>query len=233
MPWIVERTNSHLTRKALVGLAELVLVMGVVVLAPAGTLRWPAAWVFLGVFFVSSLAITLYLMKEDPNLLERRVQAGPLAEKETSQKIIQLLASLSFLSTIIVPALDHRFGWSRMPPAVAAIGNALIAVGFFVVFLVFRENTFTSATIEVADEQRVIDTGPYAIVRHPMYAGALLLLAGIPLALGSYWGLLTIVPMCATLVWRLLDEEAFLAERLPGYDAYRRKVRFRLVPGIW
>jgi protein-S-isoprenylcysteine O-methyltransferase Ste14 len=229
----VSPTSPELRRKAITGLVQLLLVMGLVIFAPAGTLYWSAAWVFLGVFFGSSLAITLYLMKNDPQLLERRVQAGPAAEKEKLQKVIMVVASLSFLATIIVPALDHRFGWSHVPLLVVALGDALVAIGFWIVFLVFRENTFTSATIEVAAEQRVIDTGPYAWVRHPMYAGGLLLLAGTPLALGSYWGLLTLVPMGASIVWRLLDEEAFLTKQLPGYDAYRRKTRHRLVPRVW
>jgi protein-S-isoprenylcysteine O-methyltransferase Ste14 len=108
-----------------------------------------------------------------------------------------------------------------------------MAIGFAIVFWVYRENTFTSATIEVAEEQRVVDTGHYARVRHPMYAGALVLLAGIPLALGSYWGFLTIAPMVGTIVWRLLDEEAFLAKHLPGYEAYRQKTRYRLIPRVW
>src|SRR5208283_3851145 len=133
----------------------------------------------------ASLAITLYLARTDPALLARRTQAGPVAEKERSQKVIQGVASVSFLSTVVVAALDHRFGWSHTPLPVVVVGDALVLVGFLFVFLVFRENTFTSAVIEVTAEQRVIDSGPYAVVRHPMYAGAFVLVAGIPMALGS------------------------------------------------
>jgi protein-S-isoprenylcysteine O-methyltransferase Ste14 len=221
------------TAKALLGLANLVVVMGLALFAPAGTLRFIEAWVFLALFFGAALAITVYLARKDPALLERRTRAGPIAEKETSQKVIQGLASVAFLSTLVIPALDHRFQWSHVPlPAVVA-GDALVVVGFLIVFLVFRENTYTSSVIEVASEQRVIDTGPYAVVRHPMYAGALLLLAGIPLALGSLVGLVTFPPFVAIILLRLLDEERFLVGHLPSYAAYREKTRQRLIPHVW
>jgi protein-S-isoprenylcysteine O-methyltransferase Ste14 len=172
-------------------------------------------------------------MKKDPKLLERRVKAGPLAEQRPREKLIQVFASLGFLAILLVPALDHRFTWSRVPPLGVVSGELLVGAGFYIVFLVFRENTFASAVIEVGAEQKVIDTGPYALVRHPMYAGALILLAGTPLALGSWWGLLTLVPFAGIIVWRLLDEEAVLSKDLPGYDAYRRKTRYRLIPRVW
>ena len=181
-----------MTRKATWGLAQLVVVMGLLLFAPAGTLRFVEGWAFLALFFGASLAITVYLAKKDPALLERRTQAGPVAEKERSQKLVQGFASIAFLSTIVVPALDHRFGWSHAPLPAVIVGDALVGLGFLLVFLVFRENTFTSSVIEVAAEQRVIETGPYAVVRHPMYVGGLVLVAGIPLALGSLVGLVDV-----------------------------------------
>jgi protein-S-isoprenylcysteine O-methyltransferase Ste14 len=229
----MERATAQVTRKAAGGLAQLVVVIGLLLFAPAGTLRFVEGWIFLALFAASSLAITIYLARKDPALLERRAQAGPAAEKERSQKIIQGLASLAFVATIVVPALDHRFRWSHAPLPVVVVGDVLVALGFAIVFLVFRENTFTSAVIEVAAEQRVIDTGPYAVVRHPMYAGALVLVAGIPLALGSVVGLVVFVPFVAILVWRLLDEERFLVGHLAGYAAYREKTRYRLVPYVF
>ena len=219
--------------KAMVGLAQLVAVMGLLVFGPAGTLRFVEGWVYLLLFAGASLAVTLYLARNDPKLLERRTQAGPVAEHEPRQKLIQLAASASFLAVLIVPALDRRFGWSHLPGAVVVAGDDLVAFGFLVVFYVFKENTFTSAVVEVAEGQRVVDTGPYAIVRHPMYAGALALVAGIPLALGSVVGLVTLVPFVAVIVARLLDEERFLSDRLRGYDAYCERTRYRLVPRIW
>ncbi len=220
--------------KAVLGFAQLAIMLGVAPLfAPAGTLRFVEAWVFLALFLTASLAITVYLARSDPALLERRAQAGPAAEKEPAQKVIQGLASLAFLATIVVPALDHRFGWSRVPLPFVVMGDILIALGFLIVFLVFRQNTFASSIIEVAAEQRVIDSGPYVVVRHPMYVGGLVLVAGIPLALGSFVGLLTLPPFASVVVWRLLNEEKFLVGHLAGYAAYREKTPYRLIPRIW
>jgi protein-S-isoprenylcysteine O-methyltransferase Ste14 len=142
-------------------------------------------------------------------------------------------ASLGFIALLVVPALDFRFGWSVVPLGGVVVGEVLFVLGFGFIGRVYRENTFTSATIEVAQDQRVISTGPYAVVRHPMYASALLYLVGTPLALGSYWGLVALLGMLPFLIWRLLDEERLLATELPGYTHYQRKVPFRLVPGVW
>jgi protein-S-isoprenylcysteine O-methyltransferase Ste14 len=219
--------------KAVMGLTNLVVVLGLVLFGSAGTLRFVEGWVFLGLFTAASLAITLYLARADPALLARRTQAGPVAEKERSQRIIQGMASLSFLSMVGGPGLDHRLGWSHVPLALVMAGDVLVLLGFLVVFVVFRGNTFTSSVIEVAPEQRVIDTGPYAIVAHPMYVGGLILVSGIPLALGSLVGLVTLPPFVAVIVWRLLDEERFLLGHLAGYADYRLKVRWRLIPHVW
>jgi protein-S-isoprenylcysteine O-methyltransferase Ste14 len=224
---------DRLQRKAFRGLLILFLVMAALLFLTAGTIRYWQAWVYLAVFFGASFLITLYLAKNDPALLKRRLSAGPWAEKEQTQKIIMAFTSIGFLALIATPALDFRFGWSAVPLPIVAAGNVLIAIGYAIIFLVYKENTFTSATIEVAKDQRVISTGPYALVRHPMYAGGLLYLLGMPLALGSWWGL---VPFAATLpflIWRLVDEEEFLARNLPGYAEYRNKVRFRLIPRVW
>ncbi len=229
----MDAANAKLIFKAGLGFTQLVVALALVLFVPAGTVRWVRGWVLLALFMGSSLAITLYLARKDPALLARRVHAGPLAEKEQTQKLIQGLAALSFLSMIVVPALDHRFGWSPAPLPVAIVGDALVLLGFLAVFLVFRENSFTSSVIEVAAEQRVIDSGPYAVVRHPMYAGALVLVAGIPMALGSMVGLATFPPFTAVIIWRLLDEERFLVGHLGGYAAYRQKVRWRLIPHVW
>jgi len=224
---------TQLNIRASAGLLQLLIVMAAMIFLPAWTLHYWQAWIFLALFAVSVLAITVYLMKNDPKLLERRTNAGPGAEQETSQKIIQSLAALAFIAMFIVSALDHRFAWSSVPPFVVALGDILVVLGLYFVFLVFKENTFASGTIEVGAEQRVIATGPYAIVRHPMYIGALVMLVGVPLALGSLWGLLALVPMTLVLVFRLLDEEKFLAKNLAGYSDYQNKVRHRLLPLIW
>jgi protein-S-isoprenylcysteine O-methyltransferase Ste14 len=215
------------------GLLQLPIVMGALLFLPAWTLDYWEAWAFIGVFFVCSLAITVYLAIKDPKLLARRMRAGPGAEKETAQKIIMVVALLSFGATIVVPALDHRFGWSAVPAAVVILGDILVVVGFAATFFVLRENTYSASTIEIAEGQTVISTGPYALVRHPMYSGALVMVMGIPLALGSWWGLLMLVPTTAGIIWRLLDEERFLTKNLPGYAAYVETVRYRLVPRVW
>jgi len=225
--------DGTLRAKAFLGLAQLAVALGVAMFLSAGTMRWVHGWVFLLVFVGASLVVTLYLMKHDPGLLARRVQAGPIAEPRPRQKLIQVLAGAAFLAVLIVPGLDHRYGWSRVPLPFVVLGELLVGAGFAVVFLVFKENSYASSTVEVGADQKVIDTGPYARVRHPMYAGALVLLAGIPPALGSWWGLLTLVPFIAVIVWRLLDEEALLAQQLPGYDDYRRRTRHRLIPRVW
>jgi protein-S-isoprenylcysteine O-methyltransferase Ste14 len=175
----------------------------------------------------------VYLARHDPKLLERRLSAGPWAEKEPTQKIIMILAMLGFAALPVFSALDWRFHWSPVPPWVSLVGAALIALGYLGIFFVFRENSYGASTIQVVEGQQVISTGPYSVVRHPMYASALVMLAGIPLALGSWWGLLAALLMVPILIWRLLDEERLLHEKLPGHTAYTRKVRYRLVPFLW
>jgi protein-S-isoprenylcysteine O-methyltransferase Ste14 len=219
--------------KAFGGLLILLLVVAALLFVPAWTVNYWQAWTFLAVYFASSLAITLYLMKKDPKLLERRMSGGPTAEKEPTQKIIMSFASLGFIGLLVFPALDHRFVWSHMPPYVALGGDVLVVLGWLAIFFVFKENTFTSATIELAPDQKVISSGPYALVRHPMYAGALVMLLGIPIALGSWWGVLVIIAMMPALIWRLFDEEKFLARNLAGYVEYQNKVRYRLIPLVW
>jgi protein-S-isoprenylcysteine O-methyltransferase Ste14 len=207
--------------------------MGLLLFVPAGTARYWQAWVYLWIFMGASALITLYLMRRDPALLERRMSGGPMAEKRRIQKFIMFCTSISFVALLAVPAFDRRFGWSAVPIGGVVSGDALVAIGFYFIFLVYRENTFTSATIEVAENQRVISTGPYAIVRHPMYAGASLYLLGTPLALGSYWAFVPIAAMIPLLIWRLFDEERFLVNNLSGYIEYQKRVPHRLVPFAW
>lgn len=224
---------GNLILKSVAGLAFLLLVLGLALFLSAGSLSFWQAWVYLAVFGACTLLITLYLMRYDQRLLASRVQAGPVAETQKSQQVIQSLASLAFIGLFIVAGLDRRFGWSNVPPVVSLLADAVVALGFWVVFRVFKENSYTSATIEVADEQRVITTGPYSVVRHPMYSGASLLLLASALALGSWAALPLALLVILVVAARLLDEEKFLTASLPGYDAYRRHVHYRLVPFIW
>jgi protein-S-isoprenylcysteine O-methyltransferase Ste14 len=209
------------------------LVMAALLFIPAGTLNYWQAWKFLAINFASSLAITLYLMKNDPKLLERRMRIGSTAEKEPAQKIIMLILLFGSIGLLVVPAFDHRFTWSHMPPYLALAGDVLIVLGWIVAFFVLKENTFASATIELDRDQKVIATGLYSLVRHPMYAGLFVLLVGIPISLGSWWGLLVIIAVALGFIWRVYDEEEFLSKHLVGYVEYQKQVRYRLLPPFW
>jgi len=210
-----------------------VIAMAALLFIPAWTFNYWQAWAFMAVFVGSSSAITVYLARHDPKLLERRMSAGPTAEREKAQKIIASFAMLGFMALLAFPSLDHRFGWSRVSSYLSVIGDALVALGFLLEYFVIRENSYAASTIQVAEGQKVISTGPYALVRHPMYAGALPLLIGMPLALGSWWGLFGLILIVPALVWRLLDEEKFLHKKLLGYTEYTQKVRYRLIPNLW
>jgi protein-S-isoprenylcysteine O-methyltransferase Ste14 len=223
----------NLIVKTILGFAFLMLVLALALFGSAGSLRFWQAWVYLAVFSVCTLLITAYLIRYDQRLLASRVKVGPTAETRKSQQILQSLASLFFLSLFIVPGLDFRLHWSTVPAMVSLIADTFVVLGFLIVFLVFRENSYTSAVIEVSEEQKVITSGPYRVVRHPMYAGALLLLLFTPLALGSWVAMPFALPLLLVIVVRLLDEERFLVENLSGYAGYREKVGYRLVPLIW
>ena len=216
--------------KALGGLLLLFVISFTLLFLPAWTLNYWEAWTYLAVMMVSISAIVVYLIKNDPALLARRVNN---TEKEQSQKFIHFFINLVFVAASVVSALDHRFGWSAVPTYVVVAGDVLVALGMLIIFFVFRENTFTASIVQVAADQKVISTGLYGLVRHPMYVGGLVFLLGIPLALGSWWGLLTFIPLALLILWRLLDEERFLVKNLSGYGEYRSKVKYRLIPFVW
>jgi protein-S-isoprenylcysteine O-methyltransferase Ste14 len=219
--------------RAWLSLLLLALVMGLLLFVPAGTIHYWQAWIYLVLFFSATTLVTRDLMKRDPALLQRRMRGGPTAEKEPTQRFIMLFASLGFISLLVVPGLDHRFRWSAVPVYLVVAADVLTVVGFYLVWRVYRENTFTSATVEVEEGQRVVATGPYAIVRHPLYASSSLYILAMPLALGSWWGFVGLGVMLPFLIWRLLDEERLLEQRLPGYREYQQRIRYRLVPGVW
>ena len=192
--------------KTLASLAALILVVGAIIFAAAGTTDYWQAWLFLACYFAASLVVSFWLARNDTALLERRMRGGPFAEGERSQKIIMAITSLGFVALLVVPGLDRRFGWSSMPGFVAILGDLLLLLGWL---------------------------GILAVFRHPMYAAALLMLLGIPIALGSWWGALVLLALIPALGWRLIDEERLLLRDLDGYAEYRRKVRWRLIPYIW
>jgi protein-S-isoprenylcysteine O-methyltransferase Ste14 len=219
--------------KTVVSLVALMLVMAAIIFIAAGTLDYWQAWLFLACYFAASLVASIWLMRHDPALLQRRMRGGPFAEGERSQKIIMTITSLAFVALLIVPGLDRRYGWSSAPDWVAILGDMLLLTGWAGILAAFRANSYAAATIQVASGQTVISTGPYAVVRHPMYTAALVMFLGMPLSLGSWWGALVMVALLPTLAWRLLDEERVLLRDLNGYAEYRRKVRWRLIPLIW
>lgn len=200
---------------------------------PAGTLDYWQAWVFIAVFLVSTLLPSIYLAVRDPAALQRRMKAGPTAETRLVQKLIITGTVLAVVAVLVISALDHRFGWAPVPTPVVVIGNVLVAVGLVLAQLVVIQNSYAAATITVEADQKVVSTGLYGLVRHPMYVGTLIMLIGTPLALDSYWGLLAIVLALPVLAARIEDEEKLLREELDGYDEYTRKVHYRLVPGVW
>jgi protein-S-isoprenylcysteine O-methyltransferase Ste14 len=208
------------------------VLIGLALFLSAGTGNYWQAWVYLAVSAASSLPLTFYIIN-DPILLENRTRVGPVAEERPLQKIIVACMGIPTIAVFIVPGFDYRFGWSSVPSWLSIIGDLLIIVAMWMVYRVFRENSYGSATVEIRQDQEVISTGPYAVVRNPMYSSALVYFIGISLALGSYWGLVPGALAILGLVWRLLDEEKFLAQHLPGYRDYCAKVRWHLMPGVF
>ena len=199
---------------------------------PAGTFAYWQGWLFLGVGGVCSALTLLYLAKNDRELLERRLR-GPMQEARGAQRFIATAMYLCLFCSVVLSSLDHRFGWTGNVPPLVFVGNLLVVAGLYLYFLVYRENRFAAATVEIAEDQRVISTGPYAIVRHPLYVALVTVAVGIPLALESFWGLMPVVLLVALVVWRLLDEEALLSKSLSGYAEYQVQTRWRLIPGVF
>ncbi len=210
-----------------------IVFFGLLLFWPAGTFDYWQAWVFIAVFEVGTMIPTIYLAVKYPDAFRRRTRSGPLAEGRMVQKLINVGIILTTVAAGVLSALDHRFGWSTVPTAVVVVGNVLVLVGLAVAEVVVIQNNYAAATITVEKEQPVVSTGLYSLVRHPMYVGALILVVGMPLALGSYWGLLTIIPGVLIFVARITDEEKALRQDLEGYDEYTEKVHYRLVPGVW
>ncbi|MFV1363369.1 isoprenylcysteine carboxylmethyltransferase family protein [Mycolicibacterium elephantis] len=206
---------------------------GLALFWPAGTFDYWQAWVFIAVFLVGTMGPSVYLMVKMPDALRRRMRAGPFAETRMVQKVIIAGTILSVVAVLVISAFDHRFGWSTAPTPVVIVGNVLVWTGLTVAQLVVMQNNYAGATITVEDDQRLVSTGLYGLVRHPMYFGTLIMMIGTPLALDSYWGLLPIAPSLLILAARIDDEEKMLKQQLAGYDQYMTKVRYRLVPYVW
>ncbi len=223
------KTAVQAATTSIVGLAAFLLM----VFGPAGTFDYWRGWAFIAAFSAATLLPSIYLAATNPAALKRRMQAGPAAETRLLQKIIITIAFLTFGAMIVVSALDFRYGWSSVPAAVSVVGDVLVGVGLLIAMITTIQNGYAAANINVESDQQVVSTGVYSVVRHPMYFGNVVLMIGIPLALGSYWGLLFVIPGLAVLATRILDEEKVLTLELTGYGDYAQRVHYRLVPGVW
>jgi protein-S-isoprenylcysteine O-methyltransferase Ste14 len=220
---------SYVIRSAIFGIAALLALTFI----PAGTLNYWQGWAYVATWIIVGSSYTVYVAKHDPALLKRRTEAGISHEKEPAQKIIVSSLFVAFTALVILPPLDFRFGWSKIPWYVSVFGDVLIAISFYLFYLVSKVNTYAAANVRVEEGQKVIDTGVYALVRHPMYFGALFLLVGTPLALGSWWSLLLVPVFLPILYFRITNEEQVLMRDLEGYEQYTHKVKYRLIPGIF
>ncbi|MBB2993486.1 protein-S-isoprenylcysteine O-methyltransferase Ste14 [Mycolicibacterium iranicum] len=219
--------------RTLVSSSAGVVFFAAVLFVPAGTLNYWQAWLFLAVFMVTTAAPSVSLAVRHPDALARRMKAGPAAETRPAQRVIITLTVGLVLGTIVLSALDHRFGWSAVPVWLVLVGATLVAVGLGIAQLVIVQNHYAAATVTVEAGQTVVSTGLYALVRHPMYTGTVLMMIGTPPALDSLWGLLGVAASVPVIVARILDEEKMLTAELPGYREYARQVRYRLVPHLW
>ena len=221
---------NALIRKIVTRFSFVPVFLGLLTLVPAGTFNYWQVYVYSAVLVIPMLFVIFYFLKADPRFLERRTRAK---EKEKQQVFIQVFFSLIFFSGFIIPGLDHRFGWSNIPLQFVLPADALILSGYWIIFSVFRQNSYASRIVEVNENQTVISTGLYAIVRHPMYVGVLIMYIPTPIALGSYWGLIPMATILLAIVLRILNEEKVLSNNLPGYKEYCKKIKYRLAPFIW
>ncbi len=221
--------RPYIIRSSIIGTAVILALLFI----PAGTLTYWQGWAYVATFVMCSGTYTVYLAKYDPALLKRRTEAGISHEKEHVQKVVMAFLYAVCIVLVVLPPLDVRYGWSTVPWYVSVFGDALVVLSFYIFYLVSKVNTYAAANIRVEEGQKVISTGLYGFVRHPMYFGALLLLIGTPLALGSCWELLLIPLSLLILYFRISNEEAVLLRDLKGYKEYRQKVQYRLIPGIF
>ncbi|MFH1520708.1 MAG: isoprenylcysteine carboxylmethyltransferase family protein [Candidatus Micrarchaeota archaeon] len=207
-----------------------VIALGLFFFVPAGTIDYWQAWVYLFILFVPAFFVSSYFLGRDPKFLERRMK---MKEKEIEQKLIVKLSGVIFLIGFLIPGFDRRFGWSSIPSEFVLVAEAFVVIGYILIFLVFKENHYASRTVEVEKGQKVIITGPYSIVRHPMYVGVLVMFLATPIALGSYFALPIFLLMIPLLVYRIFNEEKILLRDLAGYKKFCQKTRYRLIPFIW
>lgn len=221
---------ARLAIRALIKYTLGIVLVGAMLFLPAGSFHYGGAWLFMGLLFIPMLFLGIVLFLKAPHLLEKRISAK---ESEKTQKGVVALSGLLFALGFLVAGLDYRFGWSRVPLWVVIISSLLLLISYAMYAEVMRENAYLSRTVEVQKDQKVVDTGLYGIVRHPMYAVTVWLFFSIPLVLGSFWSLLCFAPYLAVIVIRIINEEKVLEQGLVGYAEYKKRVKYRLFPWIW
>lgn len=222
--------KKKLKARVIPRLAFGIVIMGAMFFWTAGTIRYWEAWLFLAIMFLPIISAVGYLLRHDPELLQRRMENR---EDRGQQKVFQVLGTVSWIGTYLIPGLDRRYGWSEVPIWVVVFSAVVMLAGYYLFFRTMLENRYAARTVRIEEGQTVITTGPYALVRHPMYVGGGLLMVFSPLVLGSYWALIPSLIFPFLLGFRILDEERLLLEELPGYEEYTEKTRYRLIPGVW
>jgi len=221
---------KSLKKKIIIMFSMVPVILGLLILVPAGTFNYWQFYLYLAILLVPMIFVMFYFLKNDPAFLERRLKAK---EKEKEQIVIQIVFSLIFFSGFVIPGLDKRFGLSNVPVLIVIIADIVVLLGYLLIFFVFKQNSYASRVVQVEKDQKVISTGLYGFVRHPMYLGVIIMYLPTPIALGSYWGLIPMATIPLALVLRIMNEEKVLCRDLPGYKDYCEKTRYRMIPYIW
>ncbi len=221
---------KSLIKKIIIRFSLVPIVLVLFILIPAGTINYWQVYFYITILVVPMIFVLFYFLRNDPMFLERRTRAK---EKEKEQIIIQIVFFFIFLSGFVIPGFDKRFGWSDVPIYLVIIADIVILLGYLLIFFVFKQNSYASRVVEVEKNQKVISTGLYGFVRHPMYTGVIIMYMPTPIALGSYWGLIPMTTIPLAIVFRILNEEKVLCNNLPGYKDYCQKTKYRLIPYLW
>lgn len=227
---LTQQELKSLIRKIITRFSLFPILLGLMILLPAGTYNFWQVYLYIAILVIPMMFVLRYFLKYNPRFLERRTRTK---EKEKQQKIIQIVFSFFFFSGFIVCGFDKRFGWSDIPISIVLLADTFVLLGYLLVFFVFKQNSYASRIVEVEQNQKVVSTGLYSYVRHPMYIGILIMYIPTPVALGSYWGLIPMITIPLALVLRILNEEKVLCKELPGYIEYCQSTRYRLIPFIW
>jgi protein-S-isoprenylcysteine O-methyltransferase Ste14 len=227
---LTQQERKSLIKKIIVRFSLLPIFIGMLILVPAGTLNYWQVYLYLAVIVIPMMFVLLFFLRNDPKFVERRIRTK---EKEKQQKIIQLTFSLFFFSSYVISGFDKRFGWSNIPANIVILSDIFVLLGYIMVFFVFKQNSYASRIVEVEKKQEVVSTGLYGYVRHPMYTGIIIMFIPTSIALGSYWGLISMATIPLALILRLFNEEKVLCKELPGYKEYCLKTKYRLIPFIW